>query len=101
MAYRSGRCGSLGTKGGGCAKPERWGMKRVMLRVLRSLPYIALCTAVLALGLVAGYLLAAPLSPQVPFYPNGSLTSTIDACIPSGFLASEYKHNKCLYNSDS
>ena len=39
--------------------------KRLLLRGLRALPYIALCSSVLALGLVAGFLLASPLAPQV------------------------------------
>ena len=34
---------------------------------MAALPYIALCSSVLALGLVAGFLLASPLAPQVPF----------------------------------
>ena len=39
--------------------------KRLLLRGLHALPYVALCSSVLALGLVAGFLLASPLAPQV------------------------------------
>jgi hypothetical protein len=46
-------------------REERFTAKRMLWRIASGLPYIALCTAVLALGLVAGYLLAAPLSPKV------------------------------------
>ena len=40
-------------------------MKRALAAALGALPAIALCASVLALGLIAGFLLAAPLSPQV------------------------------------
>lgn len=33
---------------------------------VQALPYVALCASVLALGLVAGFILASPLAPQVP-----------------------------------
>lgn len=39
--------------------------KRLLLRGVRALPYVALCSSVLALGLVAGFLLASPLAPKV------------------------------------
>ena len=32
---------------------------------VQALPYVALCASVLALGLVAGIILASPLAPQV------------------------------------
>lgn len=40
-------------------------MKRALAAALGALPAIALCASVLALGLIAGFLLAAPLTPQV------------------------------------
>ncbi|CAL8463815.1 g3349 [Coccomyxa elongata] len=48
-------------------------MKRALAATLGALPAIALCASVLALGLIAGFLLAAPLTPQVmdPAYQLG------------------------------
>lgn len=40
-------------------------MKRLLAAAVNSLTYVALCTSILALGLVAGFLLASPLSSQV------------------------------------
>lgn len=39
-------------------------MKRLLAAAVNSLTYVALCTSILALGLVAGFLLASPLSSQ-------------------------------------
>jgi hypothetical protein len=51
-----------------------WGAptKRLLLRGARALPYVALCSSVLALGLVAGFLLASPLAPKVTHSPVAS-----------------------------
>lgn len=38
-----------------------------LLSSVKALPYVALCASVLALGLIAGFILASPLAPQVPF----------------------------------
>ena len=40
-------------------------MKSALAAALGALPAVALCASVLALGLIAGFLLAAPLTPQV------------------------------------
>ena len=64
-----GGAGLGGASGGGGGTPgDRWGQptKRVLIRAVALLPYIALCSSVLALGLIAGFLLASPLAPQVP-----------------------------------
>ena len=39
--------------------------QQLLLSSLRALPYVALCASVLALGLIAGFILASPLAPQV------------------------------------
>ena len=40
--------------------------KQLLVSSVQALPYAALCASVLALGLVAGFILASPLAPQVP-----------------------------------
>ena len=39
--------------------------QQLLLSSVRALPYVALCASVLALGLIAGFILASPLAPQV------------------------------------
>lgn len=39
--------------------------RQLLFSSVKALPYVALCTSVLALGLIAGFILASPLAPQV------------------------------------
>ncbi len=39
--------------------------RQFLLSSVKALPYVALCASVLALGLIAGFILASPLAPQV------------------------------------
>ncbi len=66
------RSSSKGAAGlAGCAQP----MKRLLRSAVGGLPYVALCASVLALGLIAGFLLAAPLTSQA------SRASMLSGCV--------------------
>jgi hypothetical protein len=53
------------------AHMRRWWSSRkrsarhLLVSSVQALPYVALCASVLLLGLVAGFILASPLAPQV------------------------------------